>query len=340
MFAVMAWGTRLRRVASVCAPPAAAVAVTCRMGLAAQEPASLNGHGTLRGTRSTAPLRCDPRQHRAGGLGSFSVGCYNVLCPTYAVKWGEREGMGPDRANNWSSRWPVMQDIIQRANWDICCLQEVEVADMNDILTGFGDQYSSYYFKHAKRPPDGVLIAVRRDAFECVGATEIQWRGSVAFGRVDLRHRSSGVSVRVVTAHMRGGNAQQLADLAAFADEGCSADVTVVTGDFNEDFGAGHGAFACPLPDSKLGCWSTLQRQDGLPEVSRPPHKQGPDQKSGKGKIDWIFVRGSAPWTALNLFRDPASYAAILESHAACAATGEWPSDHGCEALSVTLQCK
>ena len=47
---------------------------------------------------------------------------------------------------------------------------------------------------------------------------------------------------------------------------------------------------ACPLP----GRWETLLREEensDLPKFSRPPHKQAEDQKSGKGKVDWIFVR-------------------------------------------------
>lgn len=226
-----------------------------------------------------------------------------------------------------------MQSIINRASWDVLCLQEVEEADVEEIKLGLGDMYQTHYFKHAKRPPDGVFIAVRKDTFdEKVVPFELQWEGSVAFGRVDLTHRASGKHVRVTTGHMRGGNKKQLGDLAGFADEANAADVTVVTGDFNEDFGTGQGSFCCPLPDGPRGCWLTLQRGSGLPSVSRPPHKQAPDQKSGKGKIDFIFVRGAAA-----LVRDPVSDIAILESHAPCEATGQWPSDHGCEALGVCL---
>ena len=65
------------------------------------------------------------------------------------------------------------------------------------------------------------------------------------------------------------------------------------------------------------------------PQVSRPPHKQLPDQKSGKGKVDYIFARGA------RLERDAASRRAVLLSHAPCGETGEWPSDHGVEAATA-----
>jgi len=274
----------------------------------------------------------------AGDSGpAFSVGCYNVLCSTYAVKWGEREGVGHDGASNWPARWPVLRDIIARANWDVVCLQEVESTDAPDIAAGLEDTYVTRYFKHAKRPPDGVLIAVKRAAFKDLVFTERQFNG-VAFGRVDMVHEPCSSTVCVVTCHARGGNEEQLGALAAFADEGGGADVTVVAGDFNEDFCAEDRRSArCPLPETAAGAYETLLREGALPQLSRPPHKQAEDQKSGKGKVDWIFVRGRAPRCSVALFRDEASHAAVLESHQPCAATGQWPSDHGAEALSVRV---
>mmetsp|Transcript_19614 Transcript_19614/g.52773 ORF Transcript_19614/g.52773 Transcript_19614/m.52773 type:complete len:336 (+) Transcript_19614:61-1068(+) len=271
---------------------------------------------------------------------SISVGCYNVLCSTYAVKWGEREGVGGNGATNWSLRWPVMCNIINRARWDVVCLQEVERTDVDEITSGLGDGYTTFYFKHQKRPPDGLMIAVRTKAFHMkTTPMELQHNG-VAFGGVDLVHRASGRKVRVVTAHCRGRNAAQLEALADFAED-CreEPDVTVVTGDFNEDFSTSdRTGVRCPFPEGRAGTYTTLLREPELPMLSRPPHKQGEDQKSGKGKIDWIFVRGNGrSQSVIELFRDPASRLAILSSHAPCAATGHWPSDHGAEALSIRL---
>jgi len=233
-----------------------------------------------------------------------------------------------------------MRDVMQKAQFDVVTLQEVEHTDVDEINAGLGTGYVSHYFKHAKRPPDGVLISLRKDACQAVSHGEVQWNNSVAFGRVDFVHKSSGRKVRVVTAHMRGGKKEQLKELVDFADDGNEADVTVITADFNEDFGLSKGEFSCPFPDGPLGSWTTLQRDSSLPAVSRPPHKQGPDQKSGKGKIDWIFVRGKAGSCDISLFHDQASRTAMLESHAPCAATGQWASDHGCEALSIRIPSK
>jgi len=303
---------------------------------------SLRGVAAPAGQRShwwrAAAMACEevPSQ---GSAPVISVGCYNVLCSTYAVKWGEREGLSSDGSSNWAARWPVMRGIMQRARWDVVCLQEVEHKDAEDIAAGLGPEYAALYFKHERRPPDGLMIAVRKQAFELpIQQHQLQHRG-VAFARVDLVHRASGRMVRVLTAHCRGGSHEQLEALADFADEGKGAgnpDVTIVAGDFNEDFHTQDRRHVlCPLPASALGCYETLLREKNLPELSRPPNKQAADQSSGKGKVDFIFVRGTAGRCSVELFRDPASRLAVLSSHAACAATGEWPSDHGAEALSV-----
>ena len=147
-------------------------------------------------------------------------------------------------------------------------------------------------------------------------------------------------------------------------------------------------ALASSMP-ARAG-FTTLERRGDEPPVSRPEHKQAAEQTSGKGQVDWIWVRGHAAklvgprppeapseaasfsppcakrgrpltWTfdlevgarrargrrarasresdrprcARASQRDEASLAAILASHAPCPETGEWPSDHGAEALTV-----
>ena len=43
------------------------------------------------------------------------VGTYNLLCPTYGVKWGEREACLDWRSkdehglSNWEQRWPALR---------------------------------------------------------------------------------------------------------------------------------------------------------------------------------------------------------------------------------------
>ncbi|CAK0829913.1 unnamed protein product, partial [Prorocentrum cordatum] len=58
------------------------------------------------------------------------------------------------------------------------------------------------------RPPDGLLIAVKDEAFSNITFMETQFNGA-AFGRVDMLHKATCRSVRVVNCHARGGNAEQ-----------------------------------------------------------------------------------------------------------------------------------
>jgi len=248
------------------------------------------------------------------------------------VKWKEQQGVGADGLTNWSARWPAMRDILRQAQFDVICMQEVEHTDVDQITSDLGSDYNAHYFKHTKRPPDGVLIAVRSGVFDPSPSWAERDNNGVTFGGVDLVHCKSGAKVRVITGHMRGGRAEQLKAFSDFADEG-KAEVTVITADFNEDFrSGGDGGVRCPFPENPDGRYVTLTRDEGLPQLSRPPNKQAEDQSSGKGKIDWIFVRGR-----VELFRDEASRRAILDSHGPCAATGDWPSDHGCEALCIHI---
>ena len=49
--------------------------------------------------------------------------------------------------------------------------------------------------------------------------------------------------------------------------------------------------------------------------------------------MDYIFAAGPG----LSLERDEASMRALVLSHQKCDETGEWPSDHGMEAMTVVL---
>ncbi|CAE7651454.1 Calm4 [Symbiodinium pilosum] len=139
---------------------------------------------------------------------------------------------------------------------------------------------------------------------------------------------------------MKGGRPEQLSAFADFASKDSSADIEILTADFNEDFaaqGGSEGIIRCPFAQ-EAGRYMTIPRAPDLPQVSRPPNKQEEGQASGKGKIDYIWVRERTKEFQTNLVCDPVSRSAILESHRNCEATGDWPSDHGCEACSLQIQ--
>ncbi|CAE7481145.1 Calm4, partial [Symbiodinium sp. CCMP2592] len=173
-----------------------------------------------------------------------------------------------------------------------------------------GSGYRAKYFKHSRRPPDGLLIAVKSGAFK----TSPEWilgedQGFALGGRsksrsfrfllqgVDLEHQC-GAKIRVVTGHMKGGRPAQLQAFAEFASAESSADVEILTADFNEDFaeqGRSEGIIRCPF-GHKERHYSTLPRGADLPQLSRPPNKQAPyclQLSTHKIKIFTLVISGS-----------------------------------------------
>lgn len=276
------------------------------------------------------------------------AGQYNVLCPAYGVKWGEREACEAwvskheHGGSNWAKRWPALRRVLGAATWDVLTLEELEDSIRVDVGSALENMGINLMWFHHPGRDDALGIAYNAAVLSPVAQATRPWPPvdpKATTGRVDLRHLRSGQPVRVLVTHQRGGIAAQLTDLfdfaAADAPPGC---VTLIGGDFNEDFGDAAMAI-CPG-------YRTLPRGADEPSVSRPLHKQGSGQSSGKGKIDYIFVSVGADvggpdsgcMPTLSIERDASSREAILCSHAPCEETGEWPSDHGMEALTVTIR--
>lgn len=273
---------------------------------------------------------------------SLRIGQYNLLCPVYGVKWGEREACldwkskDDHGGSNWSLRWPALLRNISRCHFDVLTLEEAEDCIKADCEAGFTALgMKSNWFAHPGRQ-DCLGIAWDPKTLEMKTSTIREWpkeEPKASSGRMDFMHVVTGKHVRVLVTHQRGGKAEQLQDLFEFAHEDMiDGGIIVIGGDWNEDFGKVGG---CKLAE-QLG-FEVLNRDAsaGEPSVSRPSHKQDPSQTSGKGMIDWVFVKGAA-----ELERDSASRDALLLSHAACEETGEWPSDHGMEALNVHVTAK
>ena len=64
-------------------------------------------------------------------LTRLRVGTYNLLCPFYGLKWGEREACVDWKSNeehggsNWPQRWPALLRNLGVAPLDVLALQEV-----------------------------------------------------------------------------------------------------------------------------------------------------------------------------------------------------------------------
>jgi hypothetical protein len=218
---------------------------------------------------------------------AFRVGQFNLLCPTYGVKWGEREACcdwiskTDHGVSNWDRRWPALLRILKLGAPDVLALEELEESTREAIQSGMASLgMTLLWFPHPARE-DALGIAFNPQTFALQSPpSHLHFPPEdpkATIGRVSLCHNDSGVLVNCLVTHQRGGNPAQMAGLVSFAQESSSPNnaVTLVCGDFNEDFG-----LRSPLPGFR-----TLHRTEDEPLVSRPAHKQDPAQKSGKGKI-------------------------------------------------------
>ena len=274
----------------------------------------------------------------------FRVGQYNLLCPTYGVKWGEREACvgWKSRDNhggsNWQRRWPALLRVLKEAPWDLLALEELEDSIRPDVEAGLDALgLRLHWFPHPGRD-DALGLAYNPDVFRAAAACSRGYPAAsprATSGRIDFHHHASGRSVRAAVTHQLGGVAEQWHDLMDFVLDGVPDDCTcVLCGDMNEDFGP-----AATIGQRPEG-FATLDRDLSAGElsVSRPAHKLGAEQTSGKGKVDYILVRGPRDGSmSVSLERDGPSRRAMLLSHGPCSETGEWPTDHGLEALSVCV---
>ena len=64
---------------------------------------------------------------------NIRIGQYNILSPTYGIKWKEREALTKNGEDNWHLRVNVIIDILQNSDCDIIALQEVEKNTILDL---------------------------------------------------------------------------------------------------------------------------------------------------------------------------------------------------------------
>lgn len=277
----------------------------------------------------------------------LTIGQYNLLCPVYGVKWGEREAcldwksMSDHGASNWEKRWPALLRVMSAASWDLLALEELEDSTREDVeggLTNLGLEL--VWFNHPGRE-DALGIAYNPMVLRIINITAHHYpidNPRAAIGCVDFRHVKTQSPVRMAVAHLRGGPhsaPDQWNDLLDFVmRDDC---MCIICGDMNEEF----GSVANGTNSAMRGLLSMDRNVTaGEPRDTRPPHKMDADQTSGKGKVDYIFVRTRQQVSGdmVHFNRDAKIMKAILLSHTDCIETNVWPSDHGLEALTLTVE--
>jgi hypothetical protein len=164
---------------------------------------------------------------RWGGINGmrFRVGQFNLLCPTYGLKWGEREACLEWRStrehgdSNWHLRWPALLRILTLAQCDILALEELEESTQPAVTEGLAELgLSLEVFPHPRRR-DALGLAFNPNVFRLERRESRGYPSEEpvsASGLIDLRH-TSGRLVRAVVTHQKGGVRAQLDDLLAFA---------------------------------------------------------------------------------------------------------------------------
>ena len=96
---------------------------------------------------------------------SLRVGQFNVLCPAYGLKWGEREACLDWVSNedhggsNWDLRWPAILRCLRTCAWSVLALEELEESVRPSIEQGLESiGLQLICFDHPGRE-DGIGIA-------------------------------------------------------------------------------------------------------------------------------------------------------------------------------------
>ena len=262
---------------------------------------------------------------------TLRIGAYNLLCPFYAKRHRQAEGIDDKDQDSWPTRWPALARILGLCPWDILCLTEIG-AGTEVYLTQFGTAQpkplAMVKFKAPGRMDSvAVMYAVHR--FELRGQAAFEFKGAVA-GLVDLWDKYLCITVRAIALHQWHPcdvrYSGHLDGILHFAKNHASGgfDCIVLAGDFNEDLRK--KSPLTPAAREVLRNFVTANRGD---------HPELPTSSTSHSKdtvqLDFVWVRG-AHVEYCDICRH-----AILSSHRACSETGRWPSDHGLETVLATL---
>ena len=272
--------------------------------------------------------------------GALSVATYNLLHPTYAVQYGDVEGITEGGGSNWSQRAPCIAALLRDAYLDVYLLQEIGLEQLDDLrevlgggaspeavgqpedIVGYIMDLGEYVCVHVIHPGrdarDGVAILLRRDRFRLLGAWAVPlWREG------DVPHMCAAAALAVVSGGRRivfssvhfclkrglDPEVPLLWHLGQLAEKCCPVAAVVWGGDCNRIYEKLPTGFAFLA--------------DGMADT-RPNGRLK--------KIDWLFATESS-----GLARSPRTENFISLTCCAVAATGRTPSDHRGEALEIRL---
>jgi mRNA deadenylase 3'-5' endonuclease subunit Ccr4 len=250
----------------------------------------------------------------------FSVATYNLLASAYINRsWYPRT---PAMVLNPAWRIPALAQYVSALKADLHCLQEVEPDVLATLRTSLGSRYDVHYAQKSARRPEGVAIFYRRDKFEPLRVTRLDYADGEAGGRdsgyiaLFALFRAADRVIGVINTHLlwdRPGSALELQSgyrqarqlLMAYEKTASSADGWILAGDLNV------------TPDSAL---IAMIRQAGFEDAHHGLSGTASCNVNGEARvIDYIFYSAA-------LHAEPAAVAAV--DNRTILPSAEQPSDH------------
>lgn len=252
----------------------------------------------------------------------WTIGTYNLLHPTYAVKYLEKTGLDANCRSNWPLRAEVIANLLVDAGLDIYLLQEVGREQLSDLLRLLGDRYEETFAVHPGREArDGTAVLTRRARLQVMQSCAVPLpsatgRPYMSAAAVCALDRASGLRLGVVSGHLyeaRGKSHDPEGRIHDFLD-GCLAgesqtwryDIAVWGGDCNKGY--------MPCGQGPRG----FRHVPGGPKTCK------------SRQIDWIFF--SPQCTGMR--GAPATEKFIASTQHVIAGSGCPPSDHFGESIS------
>ena len=273
--------------------------------------AALKAHSRLWDNRIAAMVAMPPLAR------AFTIATYNLLHPTYAEKYCEREGVDVEGKSNWVLRQPYIAAMLSRIQLDVYLLQEVDEAQMEQL--GLDEDYFVHHCTHPNREAgDGVAVLLHKSRFIITevaivpfDAKQDEYRGDHYMGAaaVFAVHTETGVRFAFCSVHFypkKSLNPQVTLE-AFLTNRKADYDAVVWGGDCNN-------VYTNPPGDYQWEDRSTHRATRAV---------------SGK-KLDWLFCSNNC-----SIQRSDVTEVFVKASRDLLPETGHAPSDHFAEAAVV-----
>lgn len=240
-----------------------------------------------------------------------------------------RTSRGEDGSNSWRYRKQLCRDVIRNQNADIICFQEMTPAQFDYLRSSFPecDAYWMLDGPEDGEPVNAIFFKQKHFDLNSSGGYWLSKTPHVAGSKswasecirlvswICLVERKSQKELRIINTHLDHVSQEARENQARLIDEDASVFEKdypqLLTGDMNAH--RGNRAIRIFVEDGWADSYEILH---GPKDPGATFHEfAGPDNpKAEKGKIDWIFYRGSLEVISAEIITDSDN--------------GRYPSDH------------